>query len=206
MGEFQLGSTSLDVCKIIIQNNPIEEVKIISHEVGLNWSQKYTTKEDRKNHFMEAYHHKKDPTNVYSLSREEFLNTDLEEFSRELNENEVLSFVSKVKTYEKTDLHVPMMNFHPENDFGLDEIKKSLRHIIKDKKGILLDSGRYYHYYGDYLLNQREWETFLGNFLIPFSLVHPGYIGYRLTCGYSTLRLTSNAKHKPQTPKVIGIL
>ncbi len=99
-----------------------------------------------------------------------------------------------------------MMNFHPENGLGLGEVKKSLNHLCSDKRGVLLDSGRYFHYYGDFLLDQREWETFLGNFLLPFNLVHPGYIGYRLRDGYSTLRLTTDEKYKTKPPEVIEIL
>jgi len=206
MVELKLGATSLDVCKVIVSHHPIKEIKVISHKVGLNWSQKYPGPNGKKDHFLEAYSHMTPPINEYLFSEEEFLSSDLREISQELAEDEVLFVVSKVKTSDGSYSHIPMMNFHPESNFGLSEIRTSLCRAHPGRSGALLNSGRFYHYYGDFLLNQRGWEAFLGYFLIPFNLVHPGYVGYRLVDGYSTLRLTADKKYKTKIPEVIEIL
>ncbi len=207
MTSIKIGQKSLDICKYIVERNPVESVKIIKHDVGLNWSQKYSNDEERRKNFLDSYKDANTTKEDYILSKKEFLDLDLEKTSKKLNKNEVLSMTSKLKTNNDNYLHIPMMNFHPENNFGLDEILKSIEHTLPNKKGVLLDSGRYFHYYGtNFLLNQKEWEDFLGNFLIPFNLVHPGYIGYRLKEGYSTLRLTKHKIYKPKFPEVIKII
>ena len=99
-----------------------------------------------------------------------------------------------------------MMNFHPEEGVGLDDVKKVLGHICSDKRGVLLDSGRYYHHYGDFLLEEDEWIQFMADFLIPSILVSPRYVGHRLHEGFCSLRLTADGEYKPKIPEVIEIL
>ena len=98
-----------------------------------------------------------------------------------------------------------MMNFHPDN-VPNDIIEKALSYICKSKKGVLLDSGRFFHYYGDFLLNEKEWIKFMAEFLMPCVIVSPRYIGHRLYYGDCTLRLTADSKYKPKIPTVIKIL
>ena len=97
------------------------------------------------------------------------------------------------------------MNFHPECGTTAD-IKRVVKLICGNNNGVLLESGRFYHYYGNYLLNQNEWTKFLANFLMPCIFVSPRYIGNRLYDGYCTLRLTAEQKYKPKIPQVIEIL
>ena len=206
MKEFEVGMSALDVCKTIVASQPIEELKIISHEVGFNWSQKYLTEEERRENFIEAYIYDTPPKSTSYFSKKEFLKTSLDDMTKNNDPYDVISFVSAVETTDKKSLHIPMMNFHPESGFGLDEIRKALKYVTGNKDGVILESGRFYHYYGDFLLDQREWEKFMGKFLIPFNLVHPGYVGYRLQYGYSTLRLSSDKKFKTKKPEVIEVL
>ena len=77
---------------------------------------------------------------------------------------------------------------------------------MEDNKGVLLDSGRFQHYYGDFLLDENEWIQFMAEFLMPTFLVSPRYIGHRLYDHYCTLRLTSNNQYKPKVPEVVEIL
>ena len=98
-----------------------------------------------------------------------------------------------------------MMNFHPEN-ISTNEIIKILKHICKEKHGVFLKSGRYYHYYGNFLLSEKQWENFVTEFLMPTILVSPRYIGHRLNNGYCTLRLTTDKKYKPKIPRAIKII
>jgi hypothetical protein len=205
--EFQIGMNSLEVLESIIDNHEsIRKVSVIIHEVGLNWSQKYKTPEEMKENFLEAYTGAKPTKKSINFLRKDFLNLTYNYLKTQLYENEVMSFVSKVEDKNGNFLHIPMMNFHLENDFRIEEIRKTINFLYPEKKGVLLNSGRHSHYYGNFLLDQKEWESFLGNFLIPFNLVHPGYIGYVLRYGYSTLRLTADNKFKPKIPEVFEIL
>lgn len=193
--------TPFEVCKVIVSDNPVETITLVKHKVGLNWTQKYTTPEMRRKHLLEAYAVR--PMREYRFSKREFLNGDYGEICRRLDGDDVLSVVSRVEAAKGSHMHIPLMNFHPEGSFGLKEIKKALARACPRKHGALLKSGRFYHYYGDFLMSQREWEAFLGLFLIPVHLVHPSYIGHGLKYGYNTLRLTSGKTYKTKTPTVV---
>mgnify|MGYP004190599807 FL=1 len=96
------------------------------------------------------------------------------------------------------------MNFHPEN-IAREDIKKAINYISHGHNGVLLDSGRYQHYYGNFLLNESEWKKFISEFLMPTVLVSPRYIGHRLYDGYCALRLTADDKYKTKIPEVVEI-
>ena len=204
MGKFKLNMTPLEVCRVIVSDNPIEKITLVKHRVGLNWSQKYPTPKMKRRHLLEAYAVR--PMEEYEFSREEFMRGEYEKVCNRLGGNDVLSVVSRVGTKEGNCMHIPLMNFHLEGGFGLREIKQVLAHACPKRRGALLKSGRFYHYYGDFLLGQREWEAFLGLFLIPVHLVHPSYIGHGLKYGYNTLRLTSGRNYKTEIPTVVETL
>lgn len=98
-----------------------------------------------------------------------------------------------------------MMNFHPDAA-SQDDVTQALQYICRGKQGALLESGRYLHYYGDFLLNEQEWPKFMAEFLMPCTLVSPRYIGHRLYDGYCTLRLTADKTSKPKIPEVVRII
>ena len=205
--EFHIGQDAFNVCKVIIRKQPIIQVRLIAHDVGLNWSQEYKTCVGRKKNILNAFSYTYATRRSYVLNREEFLNSELKYLKNKIiDSNEVLSITSRVLTSEGIYLHIPMMNFHPENGFGVNEIIFCIQYLYPKTEGALLNSGRFYHYYGNYLLTQLEWEAFIGSFLIPFHLIHPGYAGYRLMDGFSTLRLTAEPNYKPQIPIVFRVL
>jgi len=150
----------------------------------------------------EGFEHEK-PEQEISYTRSQFLNLRLEELG-ELRHEEVWSLVSKVQCDDGTSMHIPMMNFHLEG-VGLEAIKEALKHICGSDRGCILNSGRFFHYYGDFLLDEGAWIKFMAEFLMPCILVSPRYIGHRLYEGYCTLRLTTQKSFKPKLPKVIEI-
>lgn len=205
---FKIGMPSLEVAKIIIVQNGIKKVKLLKHQVGKNWSQIYKTKDSQKKNFLKSFNYLKIPSETFIVSSKKFNNFSLADLKKLTNKtnHEVISLISKVITNQDEIKHIPMMNFHPENNFGKKEIIEAIRFIQRNNKGVLLSSGRFFHYYGNYLLSENEWQRFMEMFLIPFYLVHPGYIGYRLVSGYCTLRLTNEDTYKPEIPRVIKIL
>lgn len=122
--------------------------------------------------------------------------------------DEVWSVNSKVRYGDKqfTDFkHVPMMNFHFEEGADINFAIKAVEKICGDMSGVLLESGRFFHYYGNALLHHEEWLHFLGQFLMPCVLVSPRYIGHALNDGYFSLRLTADNIFKPKIPTVIKV-
>ena len=201
---FSAAQNSLEVLKIIVNNHPvISSVKIISHEVGNNWRQIHLGHHEKIRNLGGGFEHDK-PKQEKNYSRKDFLDLTLEQLQKSKSK-EVWSFVSKVQCDDGISRHIPMMNFHPE-EVGLKAIKEAINHICGAKRGCILDSGRFFHYYGNFLLDENEWRKFMAEFLMPCILVSPRYVGHRLYDGYCTLRLTAQKQFKPKLPEVIDIL
>lgn len=204
MDNFEIGQNSIDVCKLIVKKHPeIQSVKIIAHKVERNWRQKYRTDRDKLKRITDSLLHSK-PVKIKILNRNQFLNLELSNLEN-LKNNEVWSMTSVVSCANGKQYHIPMMNFHPYRK-NLSEIEKSVKIICKEYKGVILDSGRYFHYYGNALLTNEEWTKFIADFLMPCILVSPRYIGHRLNDGYCSLRLTTDKKYKTKTPRVVSVL
>jgi len=202
--EFKLGQNALTVCQTIIRNNPsIISIRLIAHKVEVNWRQKYINNEEKINALNIAFEHPI-PIKERILSRGEFEVLTFNDLN-DLAPNEVWSITSKVSCDDGVSRHIPMMNFHPPEDISLNKIKLVISKVNKNHCGVILNSGRYYHYYAPNLLSEDEWHKFLANFLMPCVIVSPRYIGHRLYDGYCALRLTPDTTFKPVVPRVIDL-
>ena len=201
---FSVGQNSLEVAQIIVANHPeIRQIRLIAHKVGQNWRQRNSSTSSKVKKLLEGFSHDI-PIKQITYNRGEFINLKLHKLQT-LPENQVWSLISKVVCSNSTYKHIPMMNFHPEN-VGIDVIRQTIRYICLNKNGYILDSGRFFHYYGNFLLTCTEWVAFLAEFLMPCMVVSPRYIGHCLHDGQCTLRLTADDKYKPKFPKVIDII
>jgi hypothetical protein len=201
---FKLGQNSLEVTQSIVRNHPqIKKLLLVSHEVGVNWRQKNTSLTQKKKNLLASFTHY---NNLYelNLTRNEFLALTLISLPK-LQPHQVWSITSKVECKGNNIRHIPMMNFHPEGVLK-EFIVKCIKHICKNKRGVFLDSGRFYHYYGNFLIDEKDWVKFLAEFLMPTMVVSPRYIGHQLHYGYCKLRLTADIKYKTKIPKVTQIL
>jgi hypothetical protein len=202
--KFQIGQSSLEVCKIIVNNHKdIARITLIAHEVEVNWRQVHKKKKDKLKNMLFSFEHPRIIMHK-EYSRDEFIQLNFNDLPF-LRKNQVWSINSKVQTYDGKTKHIPMMNFHPEIG-SKNDIKKAIKYICKKRRGVLLNSGRFQHYYGDFILDESEWIKFMAEFLMPTILVSPRYIGHRLYNDYCSLRLTSNRNYKPKIPEVIEIL
>jgi hypothetical protein len=205
-GKFKLGMNSLEVCKIIVQQHrEISEIKLIAHKAGYNWRQIYQTPRQKLEKIKESFDFS-DAVSKRLYSREEFIILTLTDLPK-LEKHQVWSIVSKVKCSDNTYKHISMMNFHPEDKvISQKEIIIAIKHISGNQNGVLLDSGRFFHYYGNFLINEKEWIKLMVSFLMPCIFVSPRYIGYVLHRGYCTLRLTADDKYKIKIPEVIEVI
>ncbi len=202
--KFLVGQNSLEVCKIIVNNQPnISSVKFVSHKVGHNWRQVHLDHSSKVRNLKDAFKHEK-PKKEISYTRNQFLHLQLKQLEKSQGKK-VWSFVSKVQCNNGSSMHIPMMNFHPAVS-GLEFIKEAVNHICGGNRGCILNSGRFFHYYGDFLLGEKAWIKFMAEFLMPCILVSPRYVGHRLHDGYCTLRLTAQKTYKPKIPEVIEVL
>jgi hypothetical protein len=97
-----------------------------------------------------------------------------------------------------------LMNLHPVGFRSPDELCRALYTVCQGCPGLLLSSGRFYHYYGFRVLNHPAWLQFLAQLLMPCTLVSPRYVGHSLYRGFCALRLNKVAPHKAVVPHVIG--
>jgi hypothetical protein len=195
-------NTSLEVLKDIISRKPeIDSLTLILHNVSINWRQKHSTSAQKMSHIEESLI-QESPAEIKTITRQGFLALTPDDLSSNVK-HQVWSFCSKVKTGDGRAMHLPMMNFHPLDNTSIDDIVNFIKIAFMGKNGVILNSGRYYHYYGDYLMTEKQWIEFNSKFLMPCDLVSPRYVGHRLQDGYSTLRLTADDKYKPVIPIVI---
>jgi len=201
---FRIGQNSLQVSQTIVRNHPeIVQLKLVSHKVEDNWRQTNKTSSLKMKNILSGFNHDK-PIKEFYCDREKFLGLNLIKLPK-LAENEVWSLTSKVLCDGNTYKYIPMMNFHLD-DINLGVVRETLKYICWRKNGCLLESGRFYHYYGNFLLSQDEWTRFIAEFLMPCIVVSPRYIGHRIYDGYCTLRLTIEKSYKPKLPEVIEVL
>lgn len=198
------GSSSLDVVKYLVgRHSAITHVNLFGHVVGKNWRQEYQGRRRLENIASSFLHEPHDVERT--LLKSDFLNLSFRDLANP-KDHSVWSFCSRVYIGGE-EYHLPMMNFHPEGvtkSESIPYILSAIGAICGSSQGFLLDSGRYFHYYGDFLLSPVSWVEFNASFLMPSTLVSPRYVGHCLHNGYSTLRLTADMLYKPTVPTVIG--
>lgn len=100
--------------------------------------------------------------------------------------------------------HIPMIDFHcsiSENNQG--RVLEFLGEI-GEESGILVESGQSYHYYGDGLMTQAEWEAFTEG-LKQTPLIGERWPALQLGNRFANLRITTS-EAKPTLPAIIGII
>ncbi len=118
--------------------------------------------------------------------------------------NKLVGVQSKVEYLGHYIQHVPMVDFNFEvNQANLAKVKEALN-LMCQKDGFILSSGRSFHYYSSHLLDEKEWQSFMGQSLLT-GLVEPRYVGHSLIQGAATLRISAGL-NKPKEPEVVATL
>jgi len=116
----------------------------------------------------------------------------------------VLAIMSEVRVEKNRILHIPMMDLAQKED--REKLLADAIYFFKHKgyRGAILSSGRSFHFYGVSLIDQREWEEFMGYCGLS-ELCDGRYIAYQLINGYSSLRV-SFCDLRPVLPKVEALI
>lgn len=179
---------------------------MLCHAITTNWRQRFTTARERMGNLDACLEYKVAGSRSISLSIDQILKLGTEGLTKTCGETYSGSVMSMTSLVKKGTAHIPMINLHPNEGVMISDIVAYVQRIYPGKRGYLLSSGRHFHYYGDFLVDEMGWREMLGYFLIAYDFVHPGYCGFRLFDGYSTLRLTAKSPHKPHVPKVVAII
>jgi hypothetical protein len=134
------------------------------------------------------------------------LSVEGEELNEQLLQSVATSITSRVWNEAGHQVgHLALMNLHPVGFYDLSEIRAAVRLVDDGSAGYILDSGRYFHYYGRRFLDLPASLKFLSQFLMPCVLVSPRYIGHSLYRGFCTLRLNAAPPFKPVVPVLVNL-
>ncbi len=120
---------------------------------------------------------------------------------------EALALYSRCQNKDRRVLHIPMMDFRIKSGEGnahhLILLSAALQRLGQCR-GVLLDSGNSYHYYGFELLTPAQWKRFMTACILLDPLVDVRYISHRMLAGKASLRL--NKISDKRNPKVVACL
>jgi hypothetical protein len=129
----------------------------------------------------------------------------LETKIKDLDDTEVIGFSSKCIVGDGKVMHLPMMDFScAPSPSNYEFIRLALKKL-GEKKGVILASGKSFHYYGMDLQTPEEWQRFMHRCLLLSPFTDIRYISHRLISGYCILRITANLV-KQTVPEVTGFL
>jgi hypothetical protein len=109
--------------------------------------------------------------------------------------------------HKKKCWHIPMMDFRIKSSTNIDQLclLKECLCKLKQTDGVLLNSGKSYHYYGFRRLSHQEWMRFMTACLLLEPLVDVRYIAHRILAGKASLRLTATPQKK-KVPELVACL
>lgn len=203
----KMGASSLDVLKCIIEHHRLQHhfFTLVRHKAKINWRQQYTTVKSRLEHLNSGLIFER--PKVVSISGESFLDMDYKKLNTYRNDpNDVISIGSRVRNSDGGQtVHLALMNLHLDEPLSLEAIISAISSICR-RKSWLLKTDRYFHVYGDFILDEEEWFRWNLEYLMTTTLVSPRYIGNSLERGYNTLRLNAVAEIKTLIPTVVAIV
>ena len=132
------------------------------------------------------------PERSFVLSRQQVLDQGLAELIPQLNSGEGLLVRSQLHLQSGQVAYLPMLDFscpcHGEN-------ARAIRKLVKlagSPEGILVRSGRSYHFYGVTLLSEKEWLRFMAMALLFAPVTDARYIAHRLLDGECRLKIVDS--------------
>jgi len=116
----------------------------------------------------------------------------------------VLAASSKVRLKDGSVAHIPMIDFKCAPTQENVDLAREAFAKIGQTDGVLLNSGNSFHYYGQTLLSENEWLTFLGHSLLLSDFIDTRYVGHALINGECRLRLSTTPLN-PFIPTVVKV-
>jgi hypothetical protein len=136
-------------------------------------------------------------TNIIGLSVQSLL-----ELSNNLAPGRMLTFRSKVTLVDNTPAHFPMLDFRIRPT--TDNLKSAIG-VAKQLgvRGVILDSGRSYHFYGNDLITPDQLRVFLATASLFTPIVDYRWIAHQLIEGTCALRVSAGVTGQI-LPKVVS--
>lgn len=204
LGAFKLLRTmkARDIVNKLVLSLSLEdfEMSLVRHRQGVNWRQKHSDFYSRLRHIESAF--QITAHDVITLQGRELLSSAACE-SFTTVEKPLISLSSRVKSPAGDIIHLPLMNLHLDYPLLLKELNEALKKLV-DSEYFLFRTDRFYHVYGQSLMNVHDWKRWNIRFLMTDAMVSPRYIGLSLEQGYNLLRLNATTTIKTVEPYLIG--
>ena len=148
--------------------------------------------------------HEPNPTTVTtSLSAQSIIEGQVTVLSKGAVNDDSIAVCSKVRLASGVEAHIPMLDFRcPVSDSNSGAILRMLKYL-GEGTGLLVASGRSYHYYGVALYDEGQWLEFMAKALLLRPITDDRFIAHRLIDGQCRLRIYSPSR---PVPVIIGAL
>lgn len=106
----------------------------------------------------------------------------------------LLVFVSEIEMADGSSLHIPMLDFHSAfSDHATELVTDVIRTL--NLTGVLLSSGKSYHFYGDQPVTPTRLSELLAKALLFGPIVDRTWIAHQLIEGRCALRISTRADY-----------
>ncbi len=153
-------------------------------------------------------HHPDAGEYAIQLKRENVTSEKLRDLiARALTRGKALVLCSRVETRDDEILHIPMLDFECQvSDKNLQKIRDFVTEL--GDSGLVLESGRSYHYYSFNLVSHNKWVKFMARTLLFTGFIDTRHIGHRILSGEARLRLAKidGSDRYIMTPRVVSVV
>lgn len=224
--EMFIGKSAPEALTLLISSLPeIETVRLISYKRGLEWVEGYHSFEEQ----LAMGIAKDTRVSRMSILKSDFWDEQLEDLEKiqvpkdsPFSSEEVAGWYREHDYLEEDVVYIAFSSVVesklggielfrniPLMDFRCRPSKENLIHVknlLREKgeqQGVILDSGRSYHYYGLRTLPSVEWRGWMKNWY--WTLADNFYIAHAILDGNNWLRLTGGVT-KPEVPEVVDVI
>ena len=183
--QIKVGDTAPDSVLALAQINP--ELKSLSFSIyspkpGVHERLANSGDRSAANMVDDFLHHENRSNEQWQILVSDLTGEILRKKIASLPSNLALALDSKCIFQDASVKYIPMMDFKPRpNAKNLELLKEFLERIAS--KGIIVDSGGSYHFYGFDFLDHAQWVGFMGKCLLaPWS--DSRWIGHKSPCGW----------------------
>jgi hypothetical protein len=160
--------------------------------------------DDPATFIAQAAIHNDEQDRILEVVREEIAQSFWKNLLDSLKEHFVLAISSKVTLKAGGIAHIPLMDFKcAPTAQNVDLAVKAFKEIGQEH-GVLLNSGKSFHFYGYPLLDPAAWRAFMGHSLLLSDFVDTRYVGHALINDECRLRI-SVTRLNPFIPTVVDV-
>jgi hypothetical protein len=170
--------------------------------LGASWS---TAKLDKLIHQALLHDFTREPNTRFTVNVNELTAERIKQEISSVPHGWVLAVCSKSEMDDGSPRHIPMLDFRcSPTPMNLDRTRVALKQLGQTR-GVILESGRSYHFYGFELQDETQWTQFMARSLLLAPFVDTRFVAHRLIEGTSVLRISSSER-KPTVPFVVHVL